>query len=49
MAKLECYESRKNNVDGIWLNPKCFSNRQSAAKLRTEEGSTTSHCDVGFK
>ena len=24
MSKCECYESRKNNVDCIWLKPKYF-------------------------
>ena len=31
----------KTNVYGIWLNPKCFNNRQSAGKPRIEETSTT--------
>nr|DAJ62577.1 MAG TPA: hypothetical protein [Caudoviricetes sp.] len=30
--KRECNESRKNQLDDIRLNPKCFINRQSAAK-----------------
>ena len=34
-------ESRKKYVDCIRLNPKCHNNGQSAAKLRTGEGSTT--------
>ena len=33
-------ESRKNNWDGIRLNPKCYNNGQSAAKHESE-GSTT--------
>ena len=32
MSKRECYESRKNKLDGIWLNPKYLYNGQSAAK-----------------
>jgi len=39
--KRECGESRKKLMDGIWLNPKCCYNGKSAAKPRTEEGSTT--------
>lgn len=34
-------ESGKKYVDDIRLNPKCFYNGQSAAKLRTGECSTT--------
>ena len=34
-------ESRKNLVYGIWLNPKCRNNGQSAAKPRIGEGPTT--------
>lgn len=30
--KRECYESRKNQIDGARLNPKHFYNGQSAAK-----------------
>nr|DAV18888.1 MAG TPA: DUP family [Caudoviricetes sp.] len=29
----ECYESRKNYRNGIWLNPKYFYNGQSAGKI----------------
>ena len=36
VAKVE-----KNQSDGTRLNPKCCNNGQSAAKLRTGEGSTT--------
>lgn len=38
---VNCGEIRKNQFDGIWLNPKCYYNGKSAAKPRTEEGSTT--------
>ena len=41
MLKCESYESRKNRLDDIWLNPKYLISRQSAAKPQTEEGSTT--------
>jgi len=50
MPKRDGSESRKNNIDGIRLKPKCFPtesylrfffNGQSATKPRTEEGSTT--------
>jgi len=41
MGKRDGGESRKNSSDGAWLNPKRFYNGQSAAKPRTEEGSTT--------
>lgn len=34
-------ESRKNPMNDIWLNPKCFVNGQSATKLRIGEGSET--------
>nr|DAG86872.1 MAG TPA: hypothetical protein [Caudoviricetes sp.] len=29
----ECYESRKNYRNGIWLNPKYHNNGQSATKI----------------
>ena len=35
------WETINNVKDGIWLNPKCCINGQSAAKLQTGEGSTT--------
>ncbi len=42
MFKRECYESRKNCLDDIRLNPKCcLHNRKSAAKLQIGERSTT--------
>ena len=40
MSERECYESRKNKLDGIWLNPKCLHNGQSATKFRIGKGST---------
>ncbi len=40
LSKWYGYESRKNCLDGAWLNPKHSSNRQSAAKPE-REGSTT--------
>ena len=30
------YESRKNWIDGVWLNPKHYYNGQSAAKTWIE-------------
>ena len=33
----ECYESRKNSIDGIWLNPKCFYNGNLVAKLGNKQ------------
>ena len=41
MSKRDSHESRKNKSDGAWLNPKHCNNGQSAAKLRTGEGSST--------
>lgn len=41
MPKCESGESRKKQTYGIWLNPKCFDNRQSATKPRIEERSET--------
>lgn len=41
MHKCECCESRKNDIDSIWLNPKCRNNGSSAAYPRTEDCSTT--------
>ena len=38
--KRECYESRKNIQDEIWLNPKSYNDGQSATKP-AREGSTT--------
>lgn len=40
MPRRDGGESRKKCVDGIWLNPKYWSNGQSAAKLYTGECST---------
>lgn len=40
-VKRERGESRKKNAYGVWLNPKRCHNGQSAAKARTEQGSTT--------
>ena len=33
-------ESRKNILDGAWLNPKHYDNRQSAAKPEKESSTT---------
>lgn len=41
MSMCESRESRKKRLDSAWLNPKHLYNRQSAAELRIEEGSTT--------
>lgn len=41
MSKREGDESRKNLLYGIWINPKCYYNGQSATKLRIGESSTT--------
>ena len=40
MSKRECYESRKNKLDGIRLNPKYLYNGQSATKFLIGKGST---------
>lgn len=49
MSRRECDESRKNNVYGIWLNPKYQYNGQSAAKFQIGKGSTTSLYNVECK
>ena len=41
MYKRDGDESRKNNVDGIRLKPKCYNNGSSAAYIRIEYCSTT--------
>lgn len=41
MLMYEGCESRKKRLDDARLKPKHCNNRQSAAKPRTEEGSTT--------
>lgn len=41
MSKCDGCESGKNNIDDIWLNPKCRSNGQSAGKSRIEKTPTT--------
>ena len=39
----ECGESRKNETDGIRLNPKCsLQNRESAAKAERQSSTTIS-------
>ena len=38
---VNCRETRKNERDDLWLNPKGYKNGKSAAKLRIEESSET--------
>lgn len=47
MLNRESGESRKKQLYGIRLNPKCLYNGQSATKPRIEEGSTTNRLVIG--